>query len=238
MSGCANQNVELRETRQYGKALFASRRFAAGQVVLTEQPIFRVVDVERILRGSTVEPTSSVELGRKEGNDTQLGSGEPGSNAEDAEMSAHPAVKSPAEMDFGEEGLVEILRTMVEISDRSDVQKGTVNLLYTFLWQCDDETRKIILSLYCPHQKVKAPTLLACEAACEEIVNLEYFQRWPSIYRQPQTLLDFLVIFDINCHGDELYNLSTRLAHSCAPNTFCRSEAGGALSYTGVYITI
>jgi hypothetical protein len=197
-----------------------------------------VVDVERILRGSIVEPTSSVALGRKEGNDTQLGSGEPGSNAEDAEMSAHPAVKSPAEMDFGEEGLVEILRTMVEISDRSDVQKGTVNLLYTFLWQCDDETRKIILSLYCPHQKVKAPTLLACEAACEEIVNLEYFQRWPSIYRQPQTLLDFLVIFDINCHGDELYNLSTRLAHSCAPNTFCRSEAGGALSYTGVYITI
>ena len=220
--GCANQNVELRETRQYGKALFASRRFTAGQVVLTEQPIFRVVDVERILRGSTVELTSSLELGRKEGNDTQLGSGEPGSNAEDA--------------DFGEEGLVEILRTMVEISDRSDVQKGTVNLLYTFLWQCDDETRKIILSLYCPHQKVKAPTLMACEAACTEIVNLEYFQRWPSIYRQPQTLLDFLVIFDINCHGDELYNLSTRLAHSCAPNTFCRSEAGGALSYTGVYI--
>ena len=229
MSGCGNQNVLLRETRQYGKALFASRRFTAGQSVLTEQPIFRVVDVERILRGSTGEAPQCR-------NDT----GEPGSKAEDAEMSAHPAVKSLAEMapDFGEEGLVEILRTMVEISDRSDVQKGTVNLLYTFLWQCDDETRKIILSLYCPHQKVKAPTLLACEAACAEIVNLEYFQRWPSIYRQPQTLLDFLVIFDINCHGDELYNLSTRLAHSCAPNTFCRSEACGALSYIGVYIII
>ena len=229
MSGFANQNVELRETRQYGKALFASRRFAAGQVVLTEQPIFRVVDVERILRGSTVEPNSSIEVGRKEGNDTQLGSGESGSNAEDADLMVP---------DFCQEGLVEILRTMVEISDRSNVQKGTVNLLYTFLWQCDDETRKVILSLYCPHQKVKAPTLMACESACAEIVNLEYFQRWPSIYRQPQTLLDFLVIFDINCHGDELYNLSTRLAHSCAPNTFCRSEAGGALSYTGVYIII
>ncbi|EKX38728.1 hypothetical protein GUITHDRAFT_115058 [Guillardia theta CCMP2712] len=43
-------------------------------------------------------------------------------------------------------------------------------------------------------------------------------------------MVKFLLIFDINCHGEFLYDLSTRLAHSCEPNTFCRSQ-GDDLQY-------
>ena len=179
--------LELRETTQYGKALFAGRCYSAGddnrlmtsfsttlmcvaaflpfspsillrmlipppprslaslvgETVLTEKSMLRIIEVETFLRGANEG------VGGREGDGRQ---GKAGVKAGDA-VSAHPAVSS---WKGGCECLklqdeMETLRTMMDICDRHKAEKGTANLLHSFLWHCDEATQVWAIALSVPN---------------------------------------------------------------------------------------
>jgi len=232
--------LELRDTRQFGKALFAGRRFGSGETVLLEHPIFAVVDVESALRPALQGAGDSAARCAHGGGAHP----KPARRCRLPPLSISAQGRPPCNAGAGGEededalGLEEedlaTLQAMISISDRHGAERGTVNLLYSFLWCSSAATQSQIMDLFRPHHRVMAPALQACYAACAEICKLPSFQQRGGVWSDDRRLVDFLVIFDINCHGDELFDYSTRLAHSCAPNTFCRTEEDGALCYVAL----
>eukprot|EP00960_Hanusia_phi_P056714 763353-Hanusia_phi.AAC.1 len=110
---------------------------------------------------------------------------------------------------------------------RNDDEEDFVEILYPFL-HAEESVRQRALDLFHPSH-VEPSKLELCRQACELMCQDAYIAgKFP--WCTADIMVKFLVIFDINCHGEFLYDLSTRLAHSCEPNTFCRSE-GNVLQY-------
>ena len=127
----------------------------------------------------------------------------------------------------------ELINTMDELMSGRGIDLEMVDTLIAFLNTPQDK-REIILNLYCPEGKPKSKIFMDCELFCLDLTEKEIFKtRYP--WATAAILQSFLLIWDINCHGDCLYNVATRLAHSCDPNTFCRSENDSdTISYVAI----
>jgi hypothetical protein len=127
----------------------------------------------------------------------------------------------------------DLVREMDKIILKIGMDHEMVDTLLAFL-NCPESSRNIIMTLYCPASKPKSETFQQCEDACVTIADIQIFKtRYP--WATSSILQTFLLIWDINCHGDSLYNIATRLAHSCDPNTFCRTDPGSdTISYVAI----
>jgi hypothetical protein len=118
----------------------------------------------------------------------------------------------------------ELVVEMDQIVSDFDIDPEIVDTVIAFLNTPEDK-RGLIMKLFCPERKPKSKIFIDCEKFSLQIAESATFKsRYP--WATSSMLQDFLLIWDINCHGEYMYNLATRLAHSCDPNTFCRSDTG------------
>eukprot|EP00961_Rhodomonas_salina_P180110 2430824-Rhodomonas_salina.1 len=121
---------------------------------------------------------------------------------------------------------------LIAITEQCGIDPDTVTPVRAFCHSPEDSRAKI-LQLYCPPEP-PSEAFRAVKTACTQFCSVSAFtDEHPWV--NAADLIRFLLVFDINCHGNALFNLSTRLSHSCEPNTFCRTETeAGDLAYIAI----
>ena len=105
-----------------------------------------------------------------------------------------------------------IAKELARIAEDVGAEPEMIDTIIAFL-RLEPTTRNVVMQLYCPHSNPRSENFRRCGTVCRLFAELDIVRdKYPWV--TAEVLTRFLVIWDINCHGEYLYNLATRLRHS------------------------